>query len=84
MFSILANDGKVVHGQKNFIVDFETDITDLPASCSVGSTAFVIESSQYYMLNHYGQWIAVTLGSSGGGGGVLPEDHEVIYNGGTV
>ena len=85
MFSVLANRKKIAYGQKDFILDFETDITELPTDCEVGSTAFVIESSKTYMLNHQKHWVKVNLSSgSGGGTGGGDDTEEIIYNGGTV
>jgi hypothetical protein len=86
MFSILSNRGKVAYGQKEFVVDLASEISSLPTKCTPGSTAFVIETSQYYMLNNQRQWVKVNLasGSGTGGGGDLPEDGEVIYNGGVI
>lgn len=79
MFSVFKNSGKIIYGQKDFIVDLETDVPALPVDCSVGSLAFVIDTSQYYMLNHSKQWIKVTLQSGGG-----TDIESVIYNGGIV
>ena len=85
MFSILSNRGKVAYGQKQFVVDFVSEVSSLPTKCTPGSIAFVIETSQYYMLNNQRQWIEVNLASgSGTGGGDLPEADAVIYNGGMV
>jgi hypothetical protein len=54
----------------------------------MGTTAFVIENSKYYMLNGQKQWKEINpFGSSagGGGGGDYPTpDDEIIYEGGGV
>lgn len=84
MFSILRNSGKTAYGQKDYIVDFESDMSSLPTNGQVGSLAFVIEKSQYYMLNHHKQWIKVTLSSGTGGGNGGDDVEEVIYNGGLI
>lgn len=83
MFSILRNSGKPTYGVKDFIVDFESDVPTLPTDCPVGSVAFVIEKSQYYMLNHAQNWVKVNLNNGGTGGG-SGDVQEVIYNGGLV
>lgn len=83
MFSVLANRNKIAYGHKDFILDFEADLSDLPTDCEVGSTAFIIENSKTYMLNHQKQWIKVIL-SSGSGGGTGDDTEEIIYNGGVV
>lgn len=86
MFSIHSNRGQIAYGHKEFIVDFTSDVSSLPTDCAVGSTAFVIETSQYYMLNNQKMWIKVNLasGSGTGGGDTPPEEEHVIYNGGLI
>ena len=96
MFSILSNSGKVHYGQKEFLLDFESDLSSLPGleGAHPGSVAFVIEKSQHYMLNNYGQWVAVNLSSGGsssgggsddeGGGSVPDGTEEINYDGGLV
>lgn len=79
MFSIFSNSEKVRYGQKEFVVDFESDVATLPTNCEPGSKALVIETSQYYMLNHNKQWVKVYLTSGNSG-----EVKEVIYNGGLI
>lgn len=79
MYNIFSNSGKVAYGVKSFTVDTEADITTLPTrSCTPGSTAFVIETSQYYKLTTTKEWKKVTLSTGGSGGG--SGDNE--YNGG--
>lgn len=90
MYSISANRNKIAYDIKRFIVDFTSDIVDLPTDCTPGSTAFVIENSQRYMLNNNRNWVRiVTSGGSGSGGGGGNEGDgdiitEVIYDGGVI
>ena len=83
-FSIYSNSGKIAYGIKNFIVDTPSDIENLPTSIMPGCTAFAIETSTYYMLNHQKEWIEVTL--AGGAGIVNPDlpdrTYTYVYNGG--
>lgn len=83
MFSIFSNSGQINYGQKQYLLDFESDIAELPANATPGDIAFVIETSKYYMLNHQKQWVKVTLANGGSGGGDTPID-EIVYNGGLV
>lgn len=83
MFSIFSNSGEIKYGQKEFILDFESDIKDLPTNITPGSIAFIIENSKYFMLNHQKQWVSVKLNNGSESGGSSTVD-KVIYNGGTV
>ena len=85
MFSIYANSNKIVHGQKEFLIDTIDDLSKVPtAKLTPGTTAFVISSSQYYMLNHNQEWVKVYLtgNSSSSDPGDTPQ--IVIYDGGVI
>ena len=88
MYSLVSNRGIYNIALKEYIVDFETDISEVPTDAPAGSKCFVIENSVTYMLNHQKQWIKVNLPSGGGGGntpgGDTPSDDEVIYEGGVI
>lgn len=57
MFSIYSNDGNISYGIQKFILDTETDLQYLPsAQQKAGSIAFVIETSDTYILNNSKQW----------------------------
>lgn len=79
MYSILSNSGNLRHGQKEYLLDTELDVDSLPTDCEPGSKAFVIETSQTYMLNNQHEWKLIST-NSGSGGGSLPQ--HVIYDGG--
>lgn len=42
-----------------YIADTTEDIANLPTYCAVGSTCFVIATSQVYMFNSNKQWIEI-------------------------
>lgn len=87
MYSLISSRGIYNIALKEYIVDFETDISGLPTDAPAGSKCFVIENSVTYMLNHQKQWIKVNLPSGGGnsgGGGNAPDSDEVIYEGGVI
>ena len=83
MYSLISNRGIYNIALKEYIVDFETDISELPTDAPAGSKCFVIENSVTYILNHQKQWVKVNL-PSGGGGGNTPGAEEVIYEGGVI
>ena len=41
--------------RKEFICDTDADVANLPKSCA-GSTALVVESGKYFMVNASGEW----------------------------
>lgn len=82
MYSISRTDG---YGPKKFIVDLESDMSNLPTNVPPGSIAFVIEKSTYYMLNNQKRWVKVNLSTgTGSGGSGDPTFDEVIYDGGIL
>ena len=56
MYNITANDGDVAHGINEFACDTVEDLATLP-QCKMGSTAFVIATSEIYMINSKGEWV---------------------------
>ena len=73
MIASVYSSGEIMYGWKEFVVDYEKDVCDLPTNCAAGSKAFVIENSKNFMLNCAGKWIEVQLTSGGGitGGGTF-------------
>ena len=56
MISIVSNNGTHNYDYKEFIVDTPDDIQYLPKSCAAGSNAFVVSTSEVYMLNNMKEW----------------------------
>ena len=83
MISIGANRNRKAYGIKHYNIDTEDELKKIDVSREVmGTTAFVIETSQRYMLNGSKEWkkINATSGGSGSGGG----SSEDIWDGGGV
>lgn len=59
MVGIMKTNGHVTYNLKEFVVDSETDIALLPLECAMGSTAFVIETGDVYMLNGKREWVKI-------------------------
>lgn len=55
------NSGTTAYGIQHFICDTPDDIPNLSTAVAQGSTAFVISTSEKYMLNSQGQWIKIIL-----------------------
>lgn len=68
MYSLISRRGIYNEAIKEYIVDVESDISEVPTDAPAGSKCFVIGNSATYMLNHQKRWIKVNLSSGGGGG----------------
>lgn len=67
MYGITRENNERVYGLKQFVVDTESDIATLPTLDSMlvpGSTAFVIATSNTYMLNNKRSWVKLARSSS--------------------
>lgn len=56
MINTTSNSGHTAYGLKEFILDTEADLDYLPIDVPMGSTAFIISTSQIYMINSKGEW----------------------------
>ena len=68
MISIISNSGHVAHGIKEFVLDTQNDLENLPVDIQAGSTAKVIETGVSYILNSQGEW-SQDMSASGSGSG---------------
>ena len=67
---------------RRFVVDTVDEVATINISqLRAGSTAFVIKTSETYMLSNARQWVKVKTGSGSGGGGGDEDSREVIYDG---
>lgn len=55
MIILSSESGKTNYGRKEYTVDTPDDIENLPKDDPMGSYAFVISSSEVYMLNGSGE-----------------------------
>lgn len=82
MISIGANRNRKAYGIKHYNLDTEAELAQIDTSREVmGTTAFVIETSQRYMLNGSKEWKKILSSTGGGSGGSGNED---IWDGGGV
>lgn len=58
MIQLTATNGKTSYNQDEYVVDAVEDLDEIlkHKSAAMGSTAFVIETSQVFMLNGEGEW----------------------------
>lgn len=59
MIGIMKNSGHVTYGLKEYVVDSEDDVKLLPLDGVMGSSAFVIETGEVYMLNGKKEWVKI-------------------------
>ena len=82
MITIGANGQHISYGIKHYNVDTVQELASLdPTYEQMGTTAFVIENSKYYMLNGSKQWKEIQ--PYGGSGSGTPGE-TIVYNGGVV
>lgn len=77
MITYGSQSGKPTYRLDYLFLDTPADMAELTTDHAVGSTAYIIETSQTYKLNSRGQWILQKTGS-----GPSPDpDH---YDGGDI
>lgn len=59
MIGITKINGKVVYDLKEFVLDTAADVDNLPRNVAMGSSAFVIETGDVYMMNGNGEWVKI-------------------------
>ena len=86
-YTTMFSSGQVHNQIKEFVVDTYDKIDDINISQILpGSRAFVIKdethngNSQWYMLDHEGNWDPIDWNSGGGGGSA----DDIIYDGGNM
>lgn len=67
--SVYLQNQDLTYNIKKYVADTPEDVPLLPKDCAPGSSAFVIDPPQKYMLNTKKEWILIeTYNQSGGGG----------------
>ena len=83
MISIYKQDGEIMYGVKDYVVDTREDILSLPTDKHVkaGSSALVIETGDVFMLNNEREWVCIggIGGSSGGGSAASGDNAGMLY-----
>ena len=90
MVTIHSNGNRISYGIKHLDLDTIEDLGRVnKQSLNPGSTAFIINTSKYYMLNGKKAWVEINpygMGSSGGGsgGGSSDPESDNNFNGGSI
>ena len=83
-YTMTFSNGQIPNQVKAYTVDTKADIDSIDISQILpGSRAFVIDDSQWYMLNNSWKWKPVDLGSGSGGGGGSEDTDHIYYDGGS-
>lgn len=57
MINPISINGKPVYGIYEYLCDYETDVEKLPTGAAPGSTAYVVETGDIYILNGLKKWV---------------------------
>jgi hypothetical protein len=85
-FKILNQNGQKAYNLKEIIVDSynKEEMDKLAKTTAPGSTCFVIDASEYYMLNTKYEWVKVNLNGDKTVQDIVDGKVEVIYDGGVL
>ena len=74
MINLYKQDGEILYGIKEYLLDSPDDLIDLPRDIRTGSTALVISTGEKYILDGNKNWVFINSPSYGSGGSdVNPE-----------
>lgn len=59
MITLIKERDQKKYNIKEFILDDESEILDLPTDIGVGSLAYVIDSGNFYMINSKQEWVLI-------------------------
>ena len=83
MINIAANGHRKAYGIKHYNLDTVEELKTLdPVGEVMGTTAFIISTSQYYMVNGSNEWKEIN--PKGSGSSTPEDDDEIIYDGGGI
>lgn len=69
MINPVYQSGNKTYGVNQYAVDTESEVSNLPTYCEMGSSALIIETGARYILNSQKQWVKQPVGTGSGGGG---------------
>ena len=88
MVNLYKQDGEILYGVKEYIIDSMDDVKDLPTNVRPGSIAMLVPSGVKYILNGKKEWVLLMQSSGGGSEGgnteILEEllrQYDANYNG---
>ena len=88
MVNLYKQDGEILYGVKEYIIDSIDDVKDLHTNVRPGSIAMLVPSGLKYILNGKKEWVLLMQSSGGGSEGgnseILEEllrQYDANYNG---
>lgn len=57
MIKLTAVSGDIVYDVHEYAIDTVDELSKIPQSCAMGSTAIVIATGEIYMKNGSGEWV---------------------------
>ena len=89
MFTVGSNGNNIAFGVKQLILDDKSDLEKLSETENMGTVCFVMQTSEYYMLNSKKTWIKINPSGSTTSGsdneGDSPDgSKDIIYEGGII
>lgn len=86
MFTVGSNGNNIAFGVKQLILDDKSDLKKLSETENMGTVCFVMQTSEYYMLNSKKAWIKINPNGSTASGSDNEGDssEDIIYEGGIV
>ena len=68
MITLYKQDGEVLYGIKEYLLDSPEDLSKLPTDVRSGSSALILSTGEIYFLNGNKKWVLIGGSSSDGGG----------------
>lgn len=59
MINLYSQNGDVQYNIREYIVDTEDEIANLPKGAAMGSTALVLSTAELFMLDGQGEWVKI-------------------------
>ena len=63
---LYGNHGKLNYGIRQYVIDDDSGLSELPKDVGIGSSCFVMSSGDIYMLNSQRKWVKSVSGNGTG------------------
>lgn len=59
MINLYSQNGDVQYNIREYVVDTESEIDNLPKDAAMGSIALVLSTTELFMLDGQGKWVKI-------------------------